>query len=139
MKQIIASLIFLFGFGYLIQDETVYNVYEYEMVLEREPISSVYYTNEKCYTIKKFKHWHDQHNYYLRIEDVLIKFSIMDVRTPPSMTCYIASRNSNPYNIREFTREGHEYVVVTPMRFNSKFAIDDSGLVISTAEVCKVS
>lgn len=121
----------------IVVEKQIYNVFEYKMKLDKVN-GNVYYSHEKCYSanieIKK-----GQKSYVIEIENNIHKFEIISVksRNKKGYTVLVAKiGNPQLYLITESYVDNELYLIVKPVRFNTKYAIDDAGLVISKKPVC---
>lgn len=137
---LVLCLITLFSFSPQSPEREQYNVFEYEMRLDRGEPSLVYYSNEKCYTAF-IKIRRSRSKYSIEVDDFTYNFVILSVRhSSKHRNVYMAARTGGAqlYSIMEYYGDGKFFLTIKPIRFNSKYAIDEKGLVISKEEVCGI-
>jgi hypothetical protein len=155
MKVSLALIFFLLGFSLStfshvkVEDKEIFNIYEYEMVLEAGEISQVYYSNERCYTTW-VEYSHNKNFYFLKSENFDIKFHVVkfDESIVKDKNGNVLSKifkifaarcgSAHPYQIMEITNNDKFYLSVTPIRFNHKSGIDERGIVISKENICRI-
>lgn len=115
-----------------------YNVFEYELKLDKGELLQVYFSTQKCYSasvqLKK-----SMSKYIVKVDNNVYVFQIIKERFLTSSIIYMASRlgTGQLYTITEIVIEGVLYVEFKPIRFNSKFSVRDKGLILSKGEVCE--
>lgn len=135
---LILCLTTLLGFKPQNFEKEEFNVFEYEMRLDKGESSLVYYYNQKCYTTY-IKLRRSGLVYIIDSETFIYKFNIIKIKSANQYgNVFLAARTGDAqlYSIIETYTDDKFFLTIKPIRFNSKYSIDDQGLVISKEHVC---